>query len=45
MGRTITKTDLVGFINLSWLNEEGFVSVTPETPHTIQGRFIPGCMI
>ena len=45
MGRTVTETDLVTFINLSWLNEEGFVSTEPETPHTIQGRFIPGCMI
>lgn len=45
MGRTVTETDLVSFINLSWLNEEGFVSTEPETPHTIQGRFIPGCLI
>lgn len=45
MGRTVTEADLVAFINLSWLNEEGFVSIAPETPHTIQGRFIPGCMI
>lgn len=45
MGRTVTETDLVTFINLSWLNEEGFVSTEPETPHTIQGRFIPGCLI
>jgi hypothetical protein len=45
MGRTVTETDLVTFINLSWLNEEGFVSVVPETPHTIEGRFIPGCLI
>lgn len=45
MGRTITEADLVAFINLCWLNEEGFVSVDPESPHTIQGRFIPGCMI
>lgn len=44
MGRTVTETDLVTFINFSWLIEEGFVSVEPETPHTIQGRFIPGCM-
>ena len=45
LSRTVTETDLVSFINLSWLNEEGFVSVVPETPHTIHGRFIPGCMI
>ena len=45
MGRTVTETDLVSFVNLSWLNEEGFVSTEPETPHTIQGRFIPGCLI
>ena len=45
MGRTVTETDLVSFINLSWLTEEGFVTTEPETPHTIQGRFIPGCLI
>jgi hypothetical protein len=45
MGRTVTETDLVSFVNLSWLNEEGFVSVEPETPHTIQGRFVPGVLV
>lgn len=45
MGRTVTETDLVSFVNLSWMNEDGFVSVDPVGPHTIKGRFIPGCMI
>ena len=45
MGRTVTETDLVSFINLSWMNEEGFVSTDPVGSHTIKGRFIPGCMI
>lgn len=45
MGRTVTETDLVSFINLSWMNEEGFVSTDPVGSHTIEGRFIPGCMI
>lgn len=45
MGRTVTETDLVSFINLSWMNEEGFVSTVPVGTHTIKGRFIPGCMI
>ena len=45
MSRTVTEADLVAFINLSWLNEEGFVSKVPESPHTIEGRFVPGCMI
>lgn len=45
MGRTVTETDLVSFINLTWLTEEGFVTTEPESPHTIEGRFIPGCLI
>ena len=45
MGRTITEADLVNFVNLGWLIEDGFVSVIPETLLAFQGRVIPGCMI
>ena len=45
MGRTITETDLVTFINLLWLHEEGFVNVVPDRPHTIKGRFVPGALV
>jgi len=45
MGRTITETDLVSFVNLIWLTEEGFVNVVPDRTHTVKGRFIPGAMV
>ena len=45
MGRTITETDLVTFINLIWFSEEGFVNVVPDKPHTTKGRFVPGALV
>jgi acyl dehydratase len=45
MGRTITEADLVAFCNLIWMNEEGFVNVSPDRPHTIGGRFVPGALV
>jgi acyl dehydratase len=45
MGRTITEADLVSFVNLIWMTEEGFVNVVPDRQHTVKGRFIPGAMV
>lgn len=45
MGRTITEADLVGFCNLVWMTEEGFVNAVPDRPHTIKGRFVPGALV
>lgn len=45
MGRTITETDLVSFVNLIWMTEEGFVSVVTDHAHTIKGRFVPGVLV
>jgi acyl dehydratase len=45
MGRTVTEADLVAFVNVIWMNEEGFVSVAPDRDHTIQGRFVPGVLV
>lgn len=45
MGRTITETDLVNFVNLIWMTEEGFVNVVPDRQHTLTGRFVPGALV
>jgi acyl dehydratase len=46
-GRTLTETDLVNFVNASWLTEGLFTSVDPaERRHSaISGRVVPGAMV
>lgn len=46
-GRTITETDLVNFVNLSWLTEGLFTSIDPADLDgmAITGRVVPGAMI
>jgi len=42
--RTISETDLVNFVNLTWLNEELFTNVTREGS-AIAGRVVPGALV
>ena len=42
--RTITETDLVTFVNLTWLNEELFTNVAREGA-AIGGRVVPGALV
>jgi len=46
-GRTITETDLVNFVNASWLTEGLFTSVdSGEREHSaITGRVVPGALV
>lgn len=46
-GRTITETDLVNFVNASWLTEGLFTSVdSAEREHSaISGRVVPGALV
>jgi acyl dehydratase len=43
--RTITETDLVNFINLSWLNEELFTNVHDRGHMAIGGRVVPAALV
>ena len=43
--RTITETDLVNFVNLSWLNEELFTNLSDRSQMAIPGRVVPGALI
>jgi acyl dehydratase len=43
-GRTITETDLVMFVNLTWLTEELFTNVGREGA-AISGRVVPGALV
>jgi acyl dehydratase len=42
--RTITETDLVMFVNLTWLNEELFTNLEREGA-AISGRVVPGALV
>ncbi|QEZ48939.1 acyl dehydratase [Cupriavidus oxalaticus] len=44
-GRTITETDLVNFVNLSWLNEELFTNLHDREHMAIPGRLVPGALV
>ncbi|MDA7415323.1 acyl dehydratase [Xenophilus arseniciresistens] len=46
-GRTITETDLVNFVNASWLTEGLFTSVDDaERAHSaLSGRVVPGALV
>lgn len=43
--RTITETDLVNFINLSWLNEELFTNTHDRADMAIPGRVVPAALV
>jgi acyl dehydratase len=43
--RTITETDLVNFINLSWLTEELFTNTEDRKGMAIQGRVVPAALV
>ena len=45
VGRTITETDLVNFINLSWLTEELFTSLEDREGMAIAGRVVPAALV
>jgi acyl dehydratase len=45
MGRTLTETDLVNFINLAWFTEEVFVNTHDTEGHALQGRVVPGMLV
>ena len=45
MGRTITETDLVTFVNLIWFTEEVFVNTTDTDGRALQGRVVPGALV
>ena len=45
VGRTITETDLVNFINLSWLTEELFTNTEDRKSMAIPGRVVPAAMV
>lgn len=44
-GRTITETDLVSYINLTWFTEELFVNVHNAAERSLQGRVIPAGLL
>jgi acyl dehydratase len=45
MGRTITETDLVTFINLIWFTEEVFVNTHDTGERALSGRVVPGALV
>jgi acyl dehydratase len=44
-GRTLTETDLVNFVNFSWINEELFTNVEDRQDMAIKGRVVPGALV
>ena len=45
VARTLTETDLVNFVNLSWLTEELFTNVEDRASMAIAGRVVPGALV
>lgn len=45
VGRTITETDLVQFVNLSWLTEELFTNTEDRKHMAIAGRVVPAALV
>jgi len=45
MGRTLTETDLVTFINLIWFTEEVFVNTHDTAGRALSGRIVPGALV
>jgi len=44
-GRTLTETDLVNFVNLSWLTEELFTNAEDRKDMAIEGRVVPAALV
>jgi acyl dehydratase len=44
-GRTLTETDLVNFVNLSWLTEELFTNAEDRKGMAIPGRVVPAALV
>lgn len=44
-GRTLTETDLVNFVNLSWLTEELFTNTEDREGRAIAGRIVPAALV
>ena len=44
-GRTLTETDLVNFVNLSWLTEELFTNTEDREHMAIAGRVVPAALV
>lgn len=44
-GRTLTETDLVNFVNLSWITEELFTNIHDRDGMAIKGRVVPGALV
>jgi acyl dehydratase len=44
-GRTLTETDLVNFVNLSWLTEELFTNTEDRDGMAISGRVVPAALV
>ena len=45
VGRTLTETDLVNFVNLSWLTEELFTNAEDREHMAIVGRVVPAALV
>ena len=45
VGRTLTETDLVNFVNLSWLTEELFTNTEDRRNMAITGRVVPAALV
>ena len=45
VGRTLTETDLVNFVNLSWLTEELFTNIEDRENMAIAGRVVPAALV
>ena len=43
--RTLTETDLVNFVNLSWLTEELFTNTEDRAGMAIAGRVVPAALV
>lgn len=43
--RTLTETDLVSYVNLTWLTEEVFTNTADRADMVLQGRVVPGAMV
>ncbi len=45
VGRTLTETDLVNFVNLSWLVEGLFTNIHDRENMAIKGRVVPAALV
>lgn len=43
--RTVTETDLVQFVNLTWLTEELFTNASAREGMLLSGRVVPGALV